>query len=637
MALEVSIDTLDFDALVAEAQRRIIPRTRGQWTLHAPVDPGITLIELYAWLLDQRSYWANHVDGDYGRVLLRLLGDAPRSARAARVPLVIEAAAVTAVLPGTKLRFAPAGTTLWFATQDPLTALPLAPSPLAPSPFALRSDGVDLTIDLRSGRSVDLMSNSGGASRLELDLVLAAPLTGTVPDVGVAFAIDTAGDVEPEWSPDAMDAAPPAKLSFTYRVATGWSALTVTDGTGGLRRPGVLRFALPADAAPIAAAGTWTYTIAIATAAATFTAPPRITAIAPNAVIAAHAIATAYVVPVPPLPLPGAQIELPAPPLEDTVALAIRELDDNTHAWQPASDFTAAAPGDRVFVVDRARSAVTFGDGLTGRLPCAKNITATFTAGGGTAGNVGLGTWLGAGNTLEATSFAPAIGGRDSEALADAEARVANRLRDRTRAATSADYAVIATTTPGVAIARGFAAIGFDPAEPCLPAPGVVTVFVVPGVPDRTADDLRGIAAPVTDPGALAAVAARFAATRLLGTQVDVATARYRDVAVRVALTGDPWDPAATRANIEAAIRAWLDPLLGGVERAGWPFGNPVRPSDLLRVAQLAAGEDGDVMSVGVALDGSGDFERCSDVALWSYELPDVTSVEVDITPEGAP
>jgi len=637
MALEVSIDTLDFDALVAEAQRRIIPRTRGQWTLHAPVDPGITLIELYAWLLDQRSYWANHVDGDYGRALLRLLGDAPRPARAARVPLAIEAGVTTPVPAGTRFRFAPAGTALWFATQNPVTALPLAPAP-----FALRSDGVDLTIDLRSGRSVDVMTGSGGASRVELDLVLTAALAGAVPDVGVAFAIDTAGDVDPEWSPDAVAAAPPATLTFSYRTATGWSALTVTDGTGGLRRPGILHFTLPADAAPLVAPNTWTYTIALATTAATFTAPPRVTAVAPNAVIASHSIATTFAPPTVPLPLPGAQIELPAPPIESSVALSIVELDGNPYAWQPASDFTSFGPGDRVFVVDRARSAVTFGDGLTGRLLCASTsianpISATFDAGGGTAGNVGLGTWFSAGNTLEATSFAPAIGGRDSEALADAEARVANRLRDRTRAATAADYATIATTTPGVAIARGFAAIGFDPAEPCLPAPGVVTVFVVPGVPDRTAGDLRSIAAPVTDPGALAAVAARFAATRLLGTQVNVATARYRDVAVRVALTGDPWDPAATRANIEAAIRAWLDPLLGGAERAGWPFGNPVRPSDLLRIAQLAAGEDGDVMSVGVALDGSDDFELCGDVALNSYELPDVTSVEVDITPEGAP
>jgi hypothetical protein len=631
MALEVSVDTLDFDALVAEAQRRIIPRTRGQWTLHAPVDPGITLVELYAWLLDQRSYWANHDDGDYGRALLRLLGDAPRPARAACVPLVVAAPAVTQIAAGTQLRFAPAGTALWFATRDALTALPLAPVP-----FALRSDGVDLSLDLRSGRSVDVMSNSGSASRIEVDLVLVAALTASAPNVGVAIAIDTAGDIEPAWSPDATTAAPPATLAFSYRTVSGWSSLVVTDGTGGLRRPGVLQFALPADAAPIVATGTWTYTIAIATDAATFTAPPRLTAIAPNAVVATNAIATTYAVPVIPVTLPNAMIELPSPPIEDTVALSAVELDGATYAWQPVTDFTTAAPGDRVFVVDRAKSAITFGDGLDGRLLCVTTATATFTAGGGTAGNVGLGTWYASTNSVSATSFAPAVGGLETETLADAEARVAIQLKDRTRAAILDDYAVIATTTPGVAIARGFAAVGFDPAQPCLPAPGVVTVFVVPGVPDRTADDLRDIAAPVADPGALAAVSARFATMRLLGTQVGVQTARYRDVAVRVALTGDPWDPATTRANIEAAIRARLDPLLGGDELDGWPFGNPVPPSDLLRVAQLAAAEDGDVTSVGVALDGSSTFEVCGDVALQPYELPDVTSVEIDITPEGS-
>ncbi len=631
MALEYTVDSEDFAGLVAEAQRRIIPNTRGQWTLHAPVDPGITLIELYAWLLDQRSYWANHDDGDYGRALLRLLGDAPLPARSACVPLAIAAGtSVVSVAAGTRFRFAPAGNSLWFATQTAVSVLPV-------NAFALRSDGVDLTIDLRAGRGVDVMAATG-ASRIEIDLVLTAALAGAVSDVAIALAIDTAGDVEPQWSPDAVAAAAPAALTFGYRTSSGWSTLTVTDGTGGLRRPGLLQFTLPADAAPV---GT-TYTIAIATTAATFTAPPRVTAVVPNAVIASHAIATTFVAPVPPLPLPRALIELPAPPIEDTVALSIRELDGTVYPWARAIDFTTAAPGDRVFVVDRARAAVIFGDGLTGRLLFADShnpataITATFTAGGGIAGNVGLGTWFDAGNSLSAQGIAPAIGGRESETLADAEARVANQLKLRTRAATQADYAVIAVETPGVAIARGFAAIGFDPAEPCLPAPGVVTVFVVPGIPDRTADDLRGIAAPSVDPGALAAATARFAATRLLGTQVNVEPARYRDVAVHIALTGDPWDPAATRSAIEAAIRARLDPLLGGDEDDGWPFGDPIRPSDLLRVAQLAAGEDGDVTSVGVALDGAATFAVCGDVALRSYELPDVTQVTTDITPEGA-
>jgi hypothetical protein len=53
------LDTLQladvtWDDLVALARRRIPAITRGEWTLHAPVDPGITMLELFAWLLEQR-------------------------------------------------------------------------------------------------------------------------------------------------------------------------------------------------------------------------------------------------------------------------------------------------------------------------------------------------------------------------------------------------------------------------------------------------------------------------------------------------------------------------------------------------------------------------------------------------------
>src|SRR6202042_1054932 len=77
-----------------------------------------------------------------------------------------------------------------------------------------------------------------------------------------------------------------------------------------------------------------------------------------------------------------------------TVQLQINEQDGQTYSWQYVTGISSYGPADRVFVVDRAESQIRFGDGLTGRLPVtsgkdASDITVTYQAGGGTAGNAG--------------------------------------------------------------------------------------------------------------------------------------------------------------------------------------------------------------------------------------------------------
>ena len=44
----LELDDLDLRALTTSVVERIPAESGGQWTLHAPVDPGITLVELFA-------------------------------------------------------------------------------------------------------------------------------------------------------------------------------------------------------------------------------------------------------------------------------------------------------------------------------------------------------------------------------------------------------------------------------------------------------------------------------------------------------------------------------------------------------------------------------------------------------------
>jgi hypothetical protein len=200
-----------------------------------------------------------------------------------------------------------------------------------------------------------------------------------------------------------------------------------------------------------------------------------------------------------------------------------------------------------------------------------------------------------------------------------------------TRAVTADDYVTLATTTPGVAVGRAYASIGEHPGFPCVRVPGATTVHIVPSVPEGT------VAAPKPDPGMLCEVADRLACARLITSEVFVRAPAYREVRLRVDLSGDPADRARVSSVVDPALRRYLDPLTGGDDGEGWPFGAALRPSALLRTAQEALGDLADVMGVAIALDGAVPAEACLDTPLRAGELPAVTEIRTRVVPQTEP
>ncbi|MGO4430541.1 baseplate J/gp47 family protein, partial [Streptomyces sp. MCAF7] len=135
-----------------------------------------------------------------------------------------------------------------------------------------------------------------------------------------------------------------------------------------------------------------------------------------------------------------------------------------------------------------------------------------------------------------------AEGGADPETIPEARRRAAAALGEVTRAVTAADHVTLARTTPGVAVARAYPALGEHPGFPCATVPGAVSVHIVPAAPRDDLDREDFVAAPLPDPGMVCAVAARLAQARLLTSEVFVRPPRYREVALRVDLSGDPAD-----------------------------------------------------------------------------------------------
>ncbi|MEA3050195.1 MAG: hypothetical protein QOG84_2031, partial [Sphingomonadales bacterium] len=68
-----NLDTIAFEALVDEG-RGLIPRYAPDWTDHNLHDPGITLLDLLAWIIDQQVYRIGFVGDAHLEAFAALLG-----------------------------------------------------------------------------------------------------------------------------------------------------------------------------------------------------------------------------------------------------------------------------------------------------------------------------------------------------------------------------------------------------------------------------------------------------------------------------------------------------------------------------------------------------------------------------------
>lgn len=652
----VLLDDLTWDQMVQAIRRRIPAESSGNWTLHAPVDPGITFLDMIAFLAEQRLYWLDQVPDAFVLAVLRLLGqDDPLPPVPATTVLQITSVGGENPVPaGTVFTRDPSGEVV-FTIDEPVTVLPVGKPSLT-----LETDGKDRTADLRAGRDVDLMPANGGSGEARITLNLSAPVQGghvcllieladPVTPAGVAQAA-----IPPAWAPKAVEGVPPpAVLTWAYDDDAGapvpFGPGDVTDGTQGLRRSGIVTLPVP----PSWASGSEPRSLRLSTSQATFAAPPRLRQLQVNVAAARH---RQQIGPDPTilkalngqvsqwLPLPGLHLDLP-PDTQGRLldaSLMLRERDGQEHEWTAVPGFVFSGREDRVFVTDRAAGALRFGDGRTGRIPVPdprqRNTaisSVSWRLGGGAAGNGGTtSNWHTTGTvSAAAENLVPAAGGADAETIAQARIRAGGALNEVRRAVTPGDHETIATQAPGVAVARAYAAVGDHPGYPCTLVPGAVSVYVVPAAPRGDADwDLADfVAAPRPDPGMLSQVCSVLGQARLLGEELFVRKPRYRAARLQVEVTGTPRDPAAVRAKVQRALRQYLDPLAGGDDGTGWPFGAPLRPSALLRAAQGAAGHDGEVSSVAVALDASTSWENCRDVAIGPHELVAVEVRDVQV------
>lgn len=219
-----------------------------------------------------------------------------------------------------------------------------------------------------------------------------------------------------------------------------------------------------------------------------------------------------------------------------------------------------------------------------------------YRTGGGIRGNVARGA-ISVPKTAvpyvsRVVNYEPARNGSDAESLEDAAIRVPKTLRTRDRAVTKEDFEALTLQAGAGAVARAL----------CLPAlsggeAGAVRLLIVP---DANTDAIvrgEGINPEqfALSPQLQAQIMAYLDERRLLGVPVRLHEPEYTGVAVQTEVALDPEynNPRAQQEilfKLRVALYRFLNPLTGGPQRQGWPFGRPVYPSDIVTLFQQTPG-----------------------------------------------
>jgi predicted phage baseplate assembly protein len=635
MALpEPVLDDLRFQKdLVDEARRRII-RYSPDWTDYNLSDPGITLIELFAWMTELITYRLNLVPEKNYLRFLDLLGIQLNPAQSARTELTFRLA--------TGLPITPTDNTEVLIRQDTAVA----------TRKTEESDEVIFTTDepllISAPRVVQLRRsdpedfNKNYLPRLNVEVMHAFNRTRPQPGDSFYIGFDESRSISGyilrmHFSTEETQGAgvrredPP----WVWECSIGngkWVEIEPStrpgerETTGGLNNAeGDIVFSLPLDMKIDEVHGRRAYWLRCRIEQrrreqGMYRESPRIRGVQAyvlgGAVRATNAIAVVEEVLGESDGEPGQIFHLQNTPtleLREGETLEIEEAQDGDVVWMPwrrVSNFAASTPHDRHFTLDCATGEIAFGPGVRqadgsvrqyGRVPPAgsKIRMTSYRYGGGVAGNVPRDRIQVLRSAIpyvdRVTNLINASGGRDQETLEEAKMRAQRELRAQQRAVTAADFETL-TISASRRVARARCLTGTSAAMP----PGMIEMLVIPLSTDYVpATEVQRLQIDVELRRAISNHLDRF---RLLTTTLFLREPAYVGVKVQADIVPNEYaDPEVVRDRVMDRLQRLLSPLpqgdtsaIAGVmdvsEWNGWPFGRKLYVSELYALIQQTPG-----------------------------------------------
>lgn len=594
-----NLDDRRFQDLVDEA-KRLVQQRCPEWTDHNVSDPGVTLIETFAHMLDQLLYRLNRVPDRHYLKFLELIGVRPFPPTAAGCEITCWLAAArqepVAVPAGTRVATVrtEADEPVVFTTTGQLDIVPCQLSRVYTAPAGQRP--ADRTAELDGGVACFAATPAAGDALL-------FGLSEPAPRCAVLLRLEC------EVAGVGVDPTDPP-LAWQAWTAEGWADCEVDrDTTGGLNRAGDVVLHLPAGHAASVLAGQragWLRALVTEPAPGQpfYQASPRLlgatAATIGGSVPAVHAEPVREEVLGLSEGVPGQRFPLqrrPVVPGPEPFTVEVAGGGGWT-VWTEVTTFAGSGPEDRHVLLDRVAGEVCFGPAVRladGRLrqygavpPKAAPIRVpAYHTGGGRRGNVARHTLVVLRDQVPfvstVTNRRPASGGVDGESVPEAAIRGPLELRTRDRAVTAEDYEQLARqAAPQAARVR------------CVPVTEAggdgVRVLIVPAA-GEVAGQLR-FADLSPPPELLERVATELDRRRCLGARVVVEPPYYQGVTVVAQLRARPGAGAALPARALAALDGYLHPLRGGPDGTGWPFGRPVQAGEVFAVLQRVSGVD---------------------------------------------
>lgn len=588
---DVNLDDLRFQDLVNEARKRIA-RYCPEWTEYNLSDPGVALIELFAWMTEMSVFRMNRVpDKNYVR-FLNLLGVQLKPARSAFAWLTFRLAAPLPFGPENETQVliprglevstqeTPNAPVVTFTVDHDFNIVPPAVTHLL-SPAQFNRNYVDL---------VDPFVAFGAdpppvGAYFYVGLQAPGELRGHI--VQLAFTCEQAEGF------GVRRERPPLR----WHVSTGnggWCEIVPSrlegerDTTGALNNArGSITFYLPQEAATDTIVGqqrTWircTY-VQFEGERNAYSRSPRILGVTASVTGGETRATHATYRPGELLGVstgdPGQSFHLQLAPVldpNDDERVEVEETMDGGLffvPWTRVDDFSASQAWDRHYVLDTSTGEVQFGPAIrqqTGRMRSYGRVPevgrrmriAGYRTGGGAAGNVPANRLSVLRTTVPYVDRVHnrhrAVDGMDAETLEEAQMRARRELRAQQRAVSAEDYESLArSASPFVARARCMTPMN----SAGQLRPGEIEVLLVPAQYDAVARGEYG--ALRLAPEVELAVRSYLDRMRLLTTTLYLAEPSYVGVKVvaRVVAADHVSDERVVQ-EIDEALRQFLAPL----------------------------------------------------------------------------
>ncbi|MFD5970221.1 putative baseplate assembly protein [Streptomyces sp. NPDC060311] len=598
-----NLDDRRFQQFVDDAKRYIQQRAP-EWTDHNVSDPGVTLVETVAHMADQIVYRLNRVPEKNHLAFLDLVGITlfPPSAARTDVTFWLSAPQEDAILVPVGTEVATLRTerdeAVVFTTTGDLTVVPCDLGRLV-----VQHSGeavTDRTTDLAEGK--DLMCFAEAPAPGDCMLI---GLTNAVPHCALALELDSRVDgvgVDPRQPP----------LVWEAWTEDGWQPCDVDrDGTGGLNRPGDIVLHVPGGHVlsrnggheagwircrvtdPLPGQPFYTTSPTIRSAEAYTIGGTTGTVHAETVYDEALGESTG---------LPGQRIRLEHAPVvaDDPPVLLQTAADDGWQDWQVVPHFAGSRPDDHHITLDAATGEIAFGpavreaDGTLrqyGTVPPKGAVIRArrYRTGGGRAGNVARGAVQVLRTSIpyvsEVVNREAARGGVDGETVEEAKLRAPITLRAQERAVTLRDYEELARRA-----APETARITCLEGEENEYGAHAVRVLVVPQAVPDPGGRLR-FEQLVPGDALLGRITRHLDERRLIGTRLSVGPPYYQGVTVVATVHAfRDVDADRVRRQTHDALYRHLDPLTGGADGRGWPFGRPVQAGEVFAVLQRVPG-----------------------------------------------